>query len=146
MVVSAAKGTSPVTASMSTRAERVHVGLPVERLALGLLGGGVAGGAEHARRRLGPGRLGEGAGQAEVGDAQPAVLAEQQVGGLDVAVDEAAAVGVVEGPGRLEADQEGLRRAQPRGPWSSMAAQAPAAEVLGDQVRARRRRPSRTPP
>ena len=50
------------------QAERVHVGLAVDRLALRLLGRGVAGGAEHGALRLGPRRLGQGAGQAEVGD------------------------------------------------------------------------------
>ena len=114
-------------------AERVHVGLAVDGLALGLLRRGVAGGAEHGALRLGPRRLGQGAGQAEVGDAQPAVVAEQEVGGLDVAVDEAAAVGVVEGPGGLEADEQGLRRREPDA-LVEHGAQAAAAEVLGDDV------------
>ena len=108
MVVSAENGTVPVTRLDEHEAERVHVGPAVDRLALGLLGRGVAGGAEHRALRLGPRRLGERAGQPEVGDAQAGVLAEEQVGGLDVAVDEAAAVGVVEGPGGLEADEQRL--------------------------------------
>ena len=114
--------------------QRVDVGLAVDGLAPGLLGRGVAGRAEHDAGGLGPRRLGEGPGQAEVGDAQPAVLAEQEVGGLDVAVDEAPAVGVVEAAGRLEADQQRLRRRQRR-PRSSIGAQAAAAEVLEHEVR-----------
>ena len=39
--------------------ERVHVGLAVDRLALRLLGRGVARGAEHDTRRLGPRRFGD---------------------------------------------------------------------------------------
>ena len=112
MVVSAEKGTDPGDRLDEHEAERVDVGLAVHRLALGLLGRGVAGRAEHCALRLGPGRLGEGAGQAEVGDAEAAVVAEEQVGRLDVAVHEPAAVRVVEGPGGLQADEERLRQAQ----------------------------------
>ena len=44
------------------------------------------------------------AGQAEVGDPEFAVVVEQQVGRLDVAVEDAVLVGVVEGLGRLDAE------------------------------------------
>ena len=114
-------------------AEGVDVGPAVDRLALGLLGRGVAGRAEHRALGLGPGRLGQGPGQAEVGDAEAAVVAEEEVGGLDVAVDEPAAVGVVEAPGGLEADEEGLRRGE-AGAAVEHGPEAPAAEVLGDEV------------
>ena len=114
--------------------ERVHVGLAVDRLPLGLLGGRVPGRAEHRALRLGPGRLGEGASQAEVGDAQAAVLAEEEVGRLHVAVHEAAAVGVVEAPRDLQPDEEHLRQAEPH-PLVEDSPQAAAAEVLGDDVR-----------
>ena len=140
-VVSPAKGTSPVTASTSVEGQRVDVALAVERLAPGLLGRRVAGGAEHRARRLGPGRLGEGPGQAEVGDAQPAVLAEEEVGGLDVAVDEAPAVGVVEAPAGLEPDEQRLGRGESR-PRSSIARRLPPPRYSSDQERARRRRSS----
>ena len=113
--------------------QRVHVRLAVDGLALGLLRRGVPGGAEEDAGGLRPRRLGDGAGQAEVGDAQAAVLAEEQVGGLDVPVDHAAAVRVVEPAAGLQADQEGLRRAEQPAPVEH-GAQAPAAEVLEHQV------------
>ncbi len=84
--------------------QAVDVGLAVEHPALHLLGSGVAGRAQHGPVRLGPGRLGQGPGQAEVGDPQPALGVEEQVGRLDVAVDEPAAVGVVEPGAGLDAD------------------------------------------
>ena len=134
MVVSAANGHGAGDALDQDEAERVHVGLAVDRLALRLLGRGVASGAEHGALRLGPRRLGEGTGQAEVGDAQPAVVAEEEVARLDVAVHEAAAVGVVEGPRGLEADHQRLRRGEPDAAVEQRP-QAAAAEVLGDDVR-----------
>ena len=114
--------------------QRVHVGLAREGLALGLLGRRVPCRTEHCALRLGPGRLGQGPGQTEVGDAQALVVAEQQVGGLDVAVDETPAVGVVQRPGGVEAHGERLGRGQQvagveQGP------QAPTREVLGDDER-----------
>ena len=62
------------------------------------------------------------------------VVAEEEVGGLDVAVDEAPAVGVVEAAGRLEADQQRLRRAEPPAHVEHRP-QAAAAEVLAHEVR-----------
>ena len=134
-VVSAANGTVPGDRLDQHERERVHVGLAVDRLALRLLGRRVARGAEHDARRLGPRRLGDGPGQAEVGDAQPAVLVEQEVGGLDVAVDEAPAVGVVEAARRLEADERAPATASAAAPVEHRP-QAAAAEVLEHEVRA----------
>ena len=83
-------------------AERVEIAAPVDRSPAALLGA-------HVRRRAGPerglapgGRPGrvERAGDAEIGDDRLAVL-EQDVLGLDVPVDDAAAVGVVERAGDL---------------------------------------------
>ncbi len=99
-----------------------------------MFGRGVARGTEHHSRRLGPRRLGDGAGQSEVGDAQAPVLAEQQVGRLDVAVYEAAPMGVVEPACRFEADEQGLRRRQPSATVEH-GAQTAASEVLEHQVR-----------
>ena len=110
-VVSAANGTVARDGLDHHERERVHVGLSVDRLALGLLRRGVARGAEHDAGRLGPRRLGDRAGEPEVGDAQPALLVEEEVRGLDVAMDEAPAMRVLEAAGRLEADDERLRRA-----------------------------------
>ena len=110
----------------------VDVAAPVERAAGRLLGRDVAGGAQHDALGLGPGGLGQGPGQAEVGHPQPPVLAEQQVGGLDVAVGEAPGMGVVEAPGGVEAHHQRLGdRQQP--PGLEDALQAAALEVLGDQ-------------
>ena len=113
--------------------ERVDVAAAVERGALGLLGRGVAGGAEHRAGGLGPGGLGEGAGEAEVGDAQAALVVEEEVGRLDVAVDEAPAVGVLERTGGLEADLPGLGRVEAVA-GVEQAPQRTAAEQLGDEV------------
>ena len=44
---------------------------------------------DHRPRRLGPGRFGQGPGHAEVGHAHPALLVEEEVGRLDVAVHQA---------------------------------------------------------
>ena len=84
--------------------------------------------------RLGPRRLGQGPGQAEVGDAEPPVGIEQQVGRLDVPVDQAAAVGVVETGGGLDADLHGLLRRE-QDPGVVDLAQAAPGQELEDQVR-----------
>ncbi len=113
--------------------QRVHVAATVEGLATRLLGRGVARRAQDRALRLGPGRLGQGPGQTEVRDAQPCVLTEEQVGRLDVAMDEATAVGVVESAARFEPDDEGLGRGQDPA-LIEHRAEAPAPEVLGHQV------------
>ena len=107
--------------------------MPSAGFAAGLLGAGVASGAQHRAGRLGPRRLGQRAGEPEVADAQPSLLAEQEVGGLDVAVHEAARVRVLEAAGGLEPDHQRLRRREP-GAGVEHGAQAAAAEVLGDEV------------
>ena len=87
-------------------AEAVEVGAAVDRLGLDLLGRQVLGGAEE-RPLLGEvGRLG-GLGDAEVADLHPAVLGQQDVGGLDVAVDEAGGVGDRQRAGDLGGDVGG---------------------------------------
>ena len=133
-VVSAVSGTSPVTASIRTRAREYTSARPVSCSPLRLFGRGVPGGAEHRPLGLGPCRLGQRSSEPEVGDAQPALLAEQQVGRLDVAVDEAPPVSEVEGTGRLQTDGEGLRGGEGRAPVEQRP-QAAARQVLGDEER-----------
>ena len=71
-------------------------------LALGLLGGHVTGRAEHGAG-LGVAVLGiEAFGQAEVSDLGDAALRQQNVGRLQIAVQNALLVGVLNGVGQVE--------------------------------------------
>ena len=67
-----------------------------------------------AARGLGPARLGERARETEVGDAHDAVLVEQQVRGLDVAVQHVARVRVLERRRDVAADARRLRDREQR--------------------------------
>ena len=92
--------------------ERVQVAARVGLGALGLLGREVGGGA-HDRADLGEVVLAGGVhrpGDAEVGDLHLAVGTDQDVGGLDVAVHDAAGVGAAERGGNLVGDLGGLYR------------------------------------
>ena len=84
--------------------------------ALGLLGGEVGGGA-HDRAGLGQALLGvDGPGDAEVGDLDGALVGDEDVAGLHVAVDDAVAMGVGEGGGHVGGDLDGpvgVQRARP---------------------------------
>ena len=73
-------------------AERVDVGLAGHRLAERLLGRDVVGRAEHPAGQR-QAFLGQRAGDAEVRDLRAALLAEEDVVRLDVAVDDLAVVG-----------------------------------------------------
>jgi hypothetical protein len=114
--------------------QAVDVGATVEATTHRLLRRRVAGGAEHGSARFGPRSFGQRPGHTEVGQSQPAVGVEQQVPGLDVAVHQPAPMSVGQGAGRVEADHQGLAGAERTTPVEN-ASQAPAAEVLGDQVR-----------
>ena len=86
-------------------AERVQVGAAVEPLAADLLGRQVLGRAHHhvVAGQVVAGRV-EALGDAEVGEQHPAVGRDQDVAGLDVAVDQAGAVRGVERAGDAGAD------------------------------------------
>ncbi len=109
--------------------EGVEVGAAVERCARGLFRRGIAGRPHHRAGWFGPTRLGEGARETEVGHPHDPVLVEEQVRGLDVAVDDAARVRVLECARDLAPDVGGLRRAQP-GVGIEETAQAPTGEQL----------------
>src|SRR6266536_6438345 len=82
--LSATNGGAPVSSSYST-AKRIQVRARVHRPALGLLGRQVGGRAQQ-RPAAGEGGRGSGFDDAEVGHLDQALPADQQVGGLDVAV------------------------------------------------------------
>ncbi len=92
--------------------EGVDVGLSVQARPPHLLRSGVAGGSEDGAGRFGPGGFGQGAGHPEIGDAHPALLVEEEVGRLDVTMDQAPPVGVVEPSGHIGTDDGGLRRGE----------------------------------
>ena len=78
-------------------AQRVDVGAGVDGLAAGLLGGQVLGGADHrGGLRDAVAAVGDRAGDAEVHHLHRAGLADHDVGGLDVAVDDAVLVAEVQ--------------------------------------------------
>ena len=105
----------------------------VDRLAPGLLGGHVLrrAGDDAALRQAG---VVDRAGQAEVGDLDPldAVL-QQDVGRLDVAVDQPLGVGRGQPGGRLHADPQDRREVQRRGAVEPVLERA-ARDELHDQV------------
>ena len=82
--------------------------------------------------RFGHGRLGQGPGQTEVGDPQTAVLVEDEVGRLDVTVDETATVGVGQSLGRLDPDGRRLGHRDPAAVVEEIAQRA-APQVLEDE-------------
>ena len=92
--------------------EAEDVGAAVEFFASRLLGGHVAGGADHAARLggvWGGGFAGlQDSGEPEIDDLDEAVGAEHDVFRLDVAMNDAGAVGGIKGGGALEADGEGF--------------------------------------
>ena len=85
------------------RSQAVDVGPPVDRAGSGLLGTHVPRRAEQAVV-VGQARVGQPASQAEVGHPDVPLAVDQQVGGLDVAVDHPLLVRMRQGIGRLQAD------------------------------------------
>ena len=98
----------------------------VDGVAPGLLGREVGGGAHH-RADLGEvvvGGGGDGPGDAEVGHLHLAVLVDEDVARLHVAVDDAVAVGEPEGGGHVGADVGG-----------PVGVERPSARRISDRVR-----------
>ena len=109
--------------------QRVHVGLGIDLHAERLLGRGISRHVGRHVRRVLP-RIGtEQFGEAEVDDPQPAIVAEHELGRGDLGVHDAALMGEVERPARLEADHERLRRLE-RASTVEQVAQAAAGEVF----------------
>ena len=105
----AAEGRTPDHELVEHAAQGVDVGAGVDGVAPGLLGGEVGGGAHH-RADLGEvvvGGGGDGPGDAEVGHLHEAVLVDEDVARLHVAVDHAVAVGEAQGGGHVGADVGG---------------------------------------
>ena len=119
---------------VENQGQAVDIGLAVEDPALDLFGGGVAGRAQNCTVGFRPGRFGQRPGQTEVGDAQAAVCVEEDVGRLDVSVDETPAVGVVESGAGLDADPHCLFGSEEH-PGVVDLAQRAAGQVLEHQVR-----------
>ena len=124
----------------------VQIGAPVDRRTAGLFGRDVARRADERARRLRPRGLGERAGKAEVGDAHDAVRVEQEVPGLDVAVDDAAAMGVRERRAHLPADVRRLLGCEAVAGVEHGSQRAALEELEHHERRRRRPRPSRTRP
>ena len=111
--------------------ERVQVGAAIEASSAHLLGREVLGRAHHhvvARQVV---AAVETLGDAEVGEQDATVGRHEDVAGLDVAVDEAGAVGGVEGGGDARADVDRQLRAEP-GLHVEQLAQALAVDELHD--------------
>ncbi len=118
-------------------AERVEVAAWVGLGALRLFGREVRGRAHH-RAGLGEVRLHrsvEGAGDAEVGDLHRPVRADQDVGRLDVAVDEPGGVGEPEGGGDLGGYLRRLLRREVAVGAQDVGQRAPIDVLHGDEVR-----------
>ena len=114
--------------------EGVHVRGPVQPSAEGCFGRRVPGRAPEAAARLGPRCLGENACDTEVREAWPTVVVEQQVGRLDVAMDQPATVREGERAGARQANFESLGRRQTHSVIDHRP-ETPARQVLRDQER-----------
>ena len=114
-------------------AQRVHVALARGFEALRLLGRGELRLLDVDPRGLHPPGVADERGEADVGQPQPAVGAEHEVRGADVAVHETRPMGDVETATGIEADHHHLRRAELTTTVAQVA-QAASGEVLADDV------------
>jgi len=119
-------------------AEAVDVGGRADggEVAERLLGGAVAGGPEEPARDAEGGAGGGGvevAGEAEVGQADVAVGVDEDVGGLEVAVEDPAGVAVLDGVGEPGDDAGGLGRGEGALAGDALL-EGLARDVLGDEV------------
>ena len=113
--------------------ERVQVGAGARLLAARLLGREVGGGAENGPD-LGDARLLGGLGDAEVRQLDLAFARAQQVAGLDVAVDHAVAVGVVQPLACLLDDRDRLVHLDPAVVAQDLRAGGPLDVLHHDEV------------
>jgi len=104
----------PGEAFVEHEPERVEIGAAVQSLATHLFRRQVLGGAHHdvVAGQVVAGRCGEALGDAEVGEQHPTIRCDQDVAGLDVAVDETGAMGRVERRCDAHADVHGQIRAE----------------------------------
>ncbi len=123
----------PFGGGVERRAEGEDVGLRPGVTADGHLGGEV-GGRSRDHPRLGHGDVVLGAGDPEVGDLHEAVVGEQDVAWLDVAVHDADVVCLADRGGDLRADPRHLQRRQ-RALLLQHLRQAGGVEKLHDQAR-----------
>ena len=120
---------------MEQTAERVDVGAAVDRLAVDLLGGEVGGRAHGSALARRDALLVESPGQPEVGEIDMLVRVEQHIGGLDVAMDEAARVRRIQSVRDLAADGERAGRLE-RALRAEQRAQVGSLDVAHRQVEA----------
>ena len=92
-----------------------------------------AGSSHDGAERFGDRSLGERAGKTEISDKKAPVVVEEEVGRLDVTVDEATSVGVGEPMGGLGTDRGRLLRAE-QAAGVQQGPQAPTAEVLEHEI------------
>ena len=128
----AAVGRHPREAVVQQRTQRVDVGAPVERASLRLLGRDVVARAQH------PARVGQGRGvvdarDAEIGQLGVPIRRQEHVVRLDVAVDDAALVGVGQRRGHLHGDRERLGEWQPPLQRDALVQVAPVDEFADDE-------------
>ena len=139
------EGHGPRHGLVQDQRQRVDVGTPVDRLALGRLGRDVPGRPHHRPRRLGPRRLRQGTGHAEVGHPYPALLVEQQVRRLDITVHQPPDVRVGQPLRHLRPQLSRLRVREQRPHGRADRARSPRRDTRAPDTARPCPRPSRRP-